>query len=99
MFGIAGIICALVRETMVISITALVNCDFPFDNCGTVAADPGDAKMYRLMLFCLIYGLGCKSNEPPPNSRVNVVAPGVRVNVQDDGRVSVKHPAGVVIVP
>jgi hypothetical protein len=55
--------------------------------------------MYRVMLLCLICVLGCKSNEPSPNSRVNVVAPGVRVNVQDDGGVSVKHPAGMVNVP
>jgi hypothetical protein len=55
--------------------------------------------MYRIMLLCLICVSSCKSHESPPNSRVNVVAPGVRVNVQDDGGVTVRHPAGTVNVP
>jgi hypothetical protein len=46
-------------------------------------------------MLCLA---GCKS-DPPPNSQVNVTAPGVRVNVQDDGRVTVKQPAGTINVP
>jgi hypothetical protein len=56
--------------------------------------------MYRILLLGLLLCLaGCKSDPPPSsNSLVNVTAPGVRVNVQDDGRVMVKQPAGTVNV-
>jgi hypothetical protein len=57
--------------------------------------------MYRLFLIGLLCLAGCKSTPtpaPPPTSAVNVVAPGVRVNVMDDGRVMVKQPAGTIDV-
>lgn len=54
--------------------------------------------MYRIVLLCLLCIVGCKS-QPPASGVVNVAAPGVRVNVQDDGGVMVKHPAGTVVVP
>lgn len=51
--------------------------------------------MYRVFLLLLLCAAGCKSTQPPPppppSNGVRVVAPGVRVDVQDGGNVSVKQ--------
>jgi hypothetical protein len=55
--------------------------------------------MYRIIILLgLLCLAGCRSNPPPPNSSVNVTAPGVNVSVQDDGGVTVRQPAGTVDV-
>jgi hypothetical protein len=55
--------------------------------------------MYRIILLGLLCLAECKSDPPAQNSLVNVTAPGVRVNVRDDGGVTVKQPTGTINVP
>jgi hypothetical protein len=52
-----------------------------------------------IILIPVLFLAGCRTEPPPPNSMVNVAVPGVRANVNDNGGVFVKHPAGRVIVP
>ena len=52
--------------------------------------------MYRFLIIAVFCLVGCKtaSPPPPPDSAVRVIAPGVSVNVRDDGRVEVKQAPG-----